>query len=445
MSPAGPGSGQTGDVAPWLFLAMSCVVAFFSLNAFIPVRRNRILFLPSFFASWLTIELAWWHLVWELVAAAVFIRFGALDSPVGWIAFGILVVNWIALVVILVSAHRSSELAERALGDLGGADEVPGRSRTVKERNLTYARAGGRNIKLDVIRPAAAPAAGERRPAILQIHGGAWIIGDKREQGLPLLKYLAAHGWVGFNANYRLSPGATWPDHLLDLKQAVRWIREHADEYGVDPGFVAVTGGSAGGHLTAMMALTGGEPEYQPGFADVDTSLQAAVPFYGIYDFTNRLGTAPDELREWILEPIVMKRFLADEPEAFHKASPMDLVRSDAPPFLIVHGARDTLAPVEDAREFARRLGDVSDSPVHYLELPGAQHAFDVFTSIRTRRVVRAVHRFLTVAHARHLEGRHPSEPAATEPEMPVAAGEVAEPVDLEAATIGAAVERSAS
>jgi acetyl esterase/lipase len=424
---------------------MAGVVAFFSLNAFIPVRRNRILFLPSFFASWLTIELAWWHLIWELVAAAVFVRFGALESPVGWLAVAILVVNWIALVVIMVAAHRSSRLAATALADLGGDDEEPTRTRIAKEKNLTYTRAGGRDIKLDVIRPAAPPAPGERRPAILQIHGGAWIIGDKREQGLPLLKYLAARGWVTFNANYRLSPGATWPDHLLDLKQAVRWIREHADEYGVDPGFIAVTGGSAGGHLTAMMALTGNDPEYQPGFEGVDTSLQAAVPFYGIYDFTNRLGTAPAEMREWILEPIVLKRFFADDPEAFHAASPMDQIGPDAPPFLVVHGARDTLAPVEDAREFARMLGDASDSPVFYLELPGAQHAFDVFTSIRTRRVVRAVHRFLSVVHARYLEGRHPSEPAVGEPEMPAAAVEVDEPADLERDAIEAAAERAAS
>jgi acetyl esterase/lipase len=432
-------------VASWLFLAMACVVAFFSLNAFIPVRRNRILFLPSFFASWLTIELAWWHLIWEFVVAAVFVRFGALESPIGWLALAILVVNWIALVVILVAARRSSQLAAKALADLGGDDEEPPRSRIAKDKNLTYTRAGGRDIKLDVIRPATPPAPGERRPAILQIHGGAWIIGDKREQGLPLLKYLAARGWVAFNANYRLSPGATWPDHLLDLKQAVRWIREHADEYGIDPGFVAVTGGSAGGHLTAMMALTGNEPEYQPGFEDVDTSVQAAVPFYGIYDFTNRLDTAPAEMREWILEPIVLKRFFADDPEAFHEASPMDLVRPDAPPFLVIHGASDTLAPVDDAREFARLLGDASDSPVLYLELPGAQHAFDVFTSIRTRRVVRAVHRFLTVVHARHLEGRHPAEPAVGEPEMPAAAVEVDEPADVRTATIEAAAERAAS
>ena len=109
-------------------------------------------------------------------------------------------------------------------------------------------------------------------PAILQIHGGGWVIGDKREQGIPLLGHLAANGWVGFNANYRLSPGATFPDHLVDCKRAMAWFREHADEHGGDPDFLCVTGGSAGGHLTALVALTANDPRYQPGFEDVDTT-----------------------------------------------------------------------------------------------------------------------------------------------------------------------------
>ena len=107
---------------------------------------------------------------------------------------------------------------------------------------------------------------GKGRPAIMQIHGGAWIIGDKREQGWPLIGHLAANGWVCFNVNYRLSPGATWPDHLVDLKYALKWIRDRADDFGIDPDFIAVTGGSAGGHLTAMMALTANEPGVSAGF-----------------------------------------------------------------------------------------------------------------------------------------------------------------------------------
>jgi len=399
-------------VAPWVLLGLASVTAFFTLNAFLPVRRNRILFLPSFIASWATIELAWWHLLWEAVAAVVLVRLGALDSWPGVVGLVVLVVNWVALAVIIAQSHATAALAEEALAELGG--EAPGHEHhgpIHRERNIPYTRVGGRTIKLDVYAPRSP---GERRPAILQIHGGAWIVGDKREQGIPLLKYLAAQGWVCFNANYRLSPGATWPDHLVDCKSAVRWIREHADDYGVDPGFVAVTGGSAGGHLASMVALTAGDPEYQPGFEDADTSVQAAVPFYGVYDFTNRAGTMPPEFLSWFLEPMIMKRFIAEDPEAFHRASPLDRVHPDAPPFFVIHGDNDTLAPVEDARAFVARLREVSRNPVCYLELHGAQHAFDLLTSIRTRRVVKAVHRFLHVIHQRHLAARGSSPPVST-------------------------------
>jgi acetyl esterase/lipase len=238
---------------------------------------------------------------------------------------------------------------------------------------------------------------------------------------------------VGFNANYRLSPGATWPDLLVDLKYALAWIREHAEEYDVDPNFVAVTGGSAGGHLAAMMALTANDPEYQEGIEQADTSLQAAVPIYGVYDFTNRHGTMPDEFVPMILEPIVMKRFLAEEPEEFAKASPLDRVNPEAPPMFVIHGDKDTLAPVEDAREFVERMGAVSKAPVFYLELHGAQHAFDIFNSVRTRRVIKAVHRFLSVMHARYLRGV-PEEVPPSEDVMPDGAVRVDEPADVQRA-----------
>jgi acetyl esterase/lipase len=237
---------------------------------------------------------------------------------------------------------------------------------------------------------------GRGRPAIMQIHGGAWIIGDKREQGWPLIGHLAANGWVCFNVNYRLSPAATWPDHLVDLKYALAWIRAHADDYGVDPSFVAVTGGSAGGHLAAMMALTANDPEYQPGFEHADTSIQAAVPVYAVYDFTNRLGTMLDRFRTQMLEPMIMKAFLDEGPEKFHRASPIDRVHPGAPPFLVVHGDRDTLAPVEDARLFVETLRETSRCDVVYAELRGAQHAFDIFASPRTARMLDGTLRFLT-------------------------------------------------
>jgi len=423
-------------MASWILFGLACLAALFTLNAFHPVRRNPVLFVPSFLASWLTIELAWLHVFWEVVGALLLIRWGALDRPIGWVGLAIALVNWSFLAVIVLRGRSAAQGASEVLAALDDDHEqvdVVEKGKVVRVKNIEYRRVSGRSVRLDVTAPKALPADGARRPALLQIHGGAWVIGDKREQGLPLIKYLASRGWVCFNANYRLSPGATWPDPLTDLKHAVAWIREHADEYHVDPDFIAVTGGSAGGHLTAMMALTANDPEYQQGIEDADTSLQAAVPIYGVYDFTNRNETMPPQFLPWILEPLVMKEFIADNPVAFSKASPMDNVHADAPPFFVVHGDNDTLAPVDDARTFVEDLAEVSDAPVFYLELHGAQHAFDVFSSLRTRRVIRAVYRFLTVMHARHRAGISEKVPPA-ESEMAEGTVRVDEPVDLQRA-----------
>ena len=399
----------------WLLFALGLWCALLLINAFRPVRRNRLLFLGSFATSWLTIEAApIWLVLWPLATGAL-VWAGALDRWVGWVGLVLVAAWWVGLVVLLLQGRGATATATAAFGDFGrdalDQRENPVRDKVRVDRNIEYRKVAGRRLKLDVYQPATPPEAGARRPAILQIHGGAWVIGDKREQGLPLLKYLASHGWVGFNVNYRLSPAATFPDHLVDLKAALVWIRAHADTYGIDPDFVVVTGGSAGGHLTAMMALTANDPEYQPGFEDADTSVQAAVPFYGVYDFTNRDETVGPELRTWLLEPLVMKAFFADDPDAFHRASPLDRIHADAPPFLIIHGDKDTLAPVDDARRFADELRQTSDSEVLYIELHGAQHAFDVFGSPRTRRMVKAVERFLFAVYDAYQH--HPAAPLA--------------------------------
>jgi acetyl esterase/lipase len=236
---------------------------------------------------------------------------------------------------------------------------------------------------------------------LLYVHGGAWIISNRNHQGLPLMHEMAARGWVGVNADYRLSPWATFPDHLVDVKRAVAWIREHADEIGADPDFIAITGGSAGGHLAALAALTPNDPRYQPGFEDADTSLQACIPIYGVYDLADRHGYhGHEEFLTRLLEPHIMKERYDRAPERFHDASPLDQVRPDAPPFLVVHGAMDTLAPTAGARSFVAALREVSHQPVVYAELPGTQHAFDVFPSLRTAYVLQGVAGFLDHASA---------------------------------------------
>ncbi|MFN8040639.1 MAG: alpha/beta hydrolase [Acidimicrobiales bacterium] len=387
------------EVTSWVYLAVSINNAVYTVNAYVPTKKNRVLFGPSFFASWITIELAWVHLVWQIVQTLVFGWLGAIKRRPGKLALVINVASWAALALTvrhsLASAHEVRESLKALNHPKRERRHLPFRV----ERNVEYQRVAGKKIRLDVFRPVDPPAEGERRPVLVQIHGGGWTIGDKREQGQLLQKYMASEGWVCFNVNYRLSPGATFPDHLVDIKRAIAWIRDHADEYGIDPHFIAVTGGSAGGHLTALTALTANEAQFQPGFEDVDTTVQAAVPFYGVYDFTNRNGNWPPEVLSQFLEPMVMKAYLAEEPEKFAAASPMDWVDHDAPPFFVIHGDRDTLAPVGDARDFVDRLRAASAEPVYYLELHGAQHAFDIFPSIRANRVIEAAAHFLDGVH----------------------------------------------
>jgi acetyl esterase/lipase len=196
--------------------------------------------------------------------------------------------------------------------------------------------------------------------------------------------------------NYRLSPRNAFPAHLVDVKRAIAWIREHIEEYGGDPSYLAITGGSAGGHLCALTAVTANEPEYQPGFEDVDTSVQVAVPHYGVYDFAGSTGLRSAELmRDRFLAPYILQKRWDEAPDDFEAASPLLRVTPDAPDFFVIHGASDTLVSVDQARLFVLRLREISKKSVVYAELPGAQHAFDLFPSIRSAHIVRAIDRYL--------------------------------------------------
>jgi acetyl esterase/lipase len=163
------------------------------------------------------------------------------------------------------------------------------RSRYLRAADTSYGEHGRHNL-LDVwARSDLAPDA--RAPLLLQIPGGAWVTGRKTGQAYPLLSHLAERGWVGVSISHRLSPKARWPAHIVDVKRAVAWVKQHIARYGGDPSFVAITGGSSGGHLSALAALTPGVREFQPGFEDVDTTVQAAVPMYGVYDLVDDYKT----------------------------------------------------------------------------------------------------------------------------------------------------------
>jgi len=398
---------------PVALLLVGAVALAAKANARWPTRL-RFVREPSFFFSWVVIELAAWWLVLEATAFAGLAGAGGLRGLAGWAGAALIVVSWAALAGLIVVSARTSATLRAAGAPPGGTVRFPHsqvifpfllthRRGVRRLRNIVFAEVDGQQLRLDVYLPNGG-AAGPPRPGILQIHGGDWSFGDKRAEGIPLLGHLAASGWVGLAANYRLSPKVAFPAHLQDVKRAIAWYREHAAEFGADPDFLCVTGGSAGGHLATLAALTPNDPEYQPGFTDVDTRLRAAAVWYGVYDFTNRLGTwQPHEMR--MLQRDVMQRTLADHPADFARASPLDRLRPDAPPFLVVHGDIDTLAPVAETRSFVSALRSVSRQPALYAELAGAQHAFDVFPSHRSARAAESAAGFLAGVHREYLAG----------------------------------------
>ena len=277
----------------------------------------------------------------------------------------------------------------------------------LRAEGIVYGPAGKRN-QLDVwategIRP------GDRAPVLLQVPGGAWVMGDTRHQAYPLMDRLRSAGWVCVPISYRLSPRATWPDHIVDVKRALAWVKANIADYGGDPDFVVITGGSAGGHLSSLAALTANEPEFQPGFEEADTSVAAAVPFYGVYDLLDWDGKGGPAGSVRHMERLVLKSPPATDRERWRRASPLywaETRGADAPPMMLLHGTNDSLVPVDGARRLARALRASSPQPTVYAELPKAQHAFDIYASIRTLYSVRAVEQFLAYVRARHLLGR---------------------------------------
>jgi acetyl esterase/lipase len=415
------------DVIPWMFLFASLIGAWFTANAYRPSYASARRAAVSFLAGWLTTELALHHIAWQVAMTVTFVWAGALSAWPGVLGLAISVVSWFALWRCYWVAREAEGIVEGALQNALGpsyqeeinaevkAKFAPGidwrqillpfpvrHPEVERIRDVQYARAAGINLKLDVYRHR-----GQLRdcPTLVQIHGGGWVIGSKNEQGVPLMMQMASRGWVCFSIDYRLSPHATFPDHLIDVKRAIEWVRLHGREYGANPDFLVVTGGSAGGHLAALAALTANEPEYQPGFESADTSVSACVPFYGVYDFTNRHGIYRNPGLAQLLEARVMKASLKENPEAYEKASPMSRVHQAAPPFFIIHGDLDTLVPVDEARRFAAALRELSQSTTVYAEIRGAQHAFEIFPSLRTTFVIHGVERFLAYCYSDYLKG----------------------------------------
>lgn len=380
------------------YLVSTTLVALCTLLALAPQRRPAALAALSFRVGIVVNDLPFLTFAWLLASSLLAASEGDLDAAGGRAVLVVAALTTVGLAIIARRQLKAEPVLDRALTDGLGAGwragirpEIASRLRTrlpyrrifvtplgfrrhevERVANIAYGDAGTEHL-LDVYRHRARPSTA---PMLIHLHGGHFRGGRKSREARPLLTELAARGWVCISANYRLSPAAHFPDHVVDAKRVIAWAREHGPEYGADPATLFVSGSSAGGYLASMAALTANVAEFQPGFEGADTALAGAISFYGYY------GT---------LE------------ESIPRSGPSAWDASAAPPFFVAHGDHDTLVPVTSARRFVEHLRSTSANPVVYAELPWAQHGFDVFHSLRYESVVSAIESFAAWVRSRAL------------------------------------------
>jgi acetyl esterase/lipase len=252
----------------------------------------------------------------------------------------------------------------------------------VRHADLSYGPAGRSNL-LDVYERRGGPATGPcARPCLVYFHGGGYRSGRKNREARALIYHLASLGWVCVSADYRLAGAAPYPAQLADAKRVIAWVRDHAWAYGADASTLVVAGSSAGAHLAAMAALTPNVPTLQPGFEQADTHVDAAICLYGFYGAPNWIDREPGAPAAPIGQ--------------LERGGPRNQDPAAPPPMLIAHGTHDSFVSVGGARNFVTQFRRVAPQrPLVYLELPGAQHTFDLYDSVRFRAVIDAVDVFI--------------------------------------------------
>jgi acetyl esterase/lipase len=236
-------------------------------------------------------------------------------------------------------------------------------------RDVVYGEYDNKRLLLDIYAPdGSAPGSG--RPALIAIHGGGWCGGSKGEYGRSLAP-LVKQGIVLIAVDYRLSrPGAPgWPGNLEDVRAAVRWVRVHASEIGVDPGRLAVIGSSAGGHLALLLGFTG----------DASTRVSAIIDFYAPTDLR---ALRADRAASGESVSLLLGSPPEQTPALYDAASPLRQVVPGLPPVLIAHGEDDLLVPLEQSRALASAL-EQSGVPHQLITIPEARHGFGLVAGRR--------------------------------------------------------------
>ena len=274
--------------------------------------------------------------------------------------------------------------------------QVPYHARDIQiTKNISYGE-HERNV-VDVWRTSTTPS---NAPVMLYFHGGSWLFGDKKDQGRPMLHEMVKRGWVVVTANYRLAPGSPMPAQIEDATRLLSWVKKNIASYGGDPQRVVVSGGSAGGHLAALLCLTTNDETWRP--KDVtgvtDWSVRGCISYYGVLEMTGDETHWNGHGRGliYLLENRVVKKKYKENVALYESLSPIHRVTVDSPPFLVIQGGNDTLVDVNVARGFVKHFRDVATAPIYYVEMPFAQHTFDLTASPRTSAATRAVVAFAT-------------------------------------------------
>jgi acetyl esterase/lipase len=245
------------------------------------------------------------------------------------------------------------------------------------EKDVAYL-APDRHEKGDLYLPAST-AKDVRFPAVVLVHGGGWFGGAKNSnREITTGTTLAENGYVAFSVDYILAAKnrPVWPQNLHDIKTAVRWLRKNADRLNIDPSHIGVLGASAGGHLAAMMAVTGPESGLDPSgpYGEYSCRVQAVVDFYGPTDLTTfSLKPFPELYPDIAMLPGTR----AKNPETYRLASPISHANKNNPPILIIHGTRDDAVSVDQSRHFAEAL-EKAGAPYQLIVVEGAGHSFDL-------------------------------------------------------------------
>ncbi len=262
--------------------------------------------------------------------------------------------------------------------------------------DLNYAGTENPKQNLDIYIPE--NRSSEKLPAIVYIHGGGFKGGSKDRGFRKFEPYIKTGDYVGFAVDYRLSDEAKWPAQIHDCKAAVRWVKANAEEYGVDPERIGAFGGSAGGHLVAMLALTSVSGKFEGtigDFPDVNASIKCAVDGYGPADFlamNDRIGSM-DHDDPGSPESRLIGGAIQQNKEKARNASPVTWASKKCVPLMIYHGTEDDKVIIEQSEILYKTLKDKKVRDVYFIRVKGAGHS--VSHPVITKRMLAFFQKYL--------------------------------------------------